>query len=140
MAAKKPKKKDAEKASGKGGTATLDPKKDKKEQVEKLPKGQSRAKDSTIILANGEHKGLSKATYEVHGSRLELQGSIFVAQYDVNWLPVKSCVCKVDRPKPIEVRKLSDGKWALFGTCKNKKCQYQPVTYLWICPQDRFRV
>jgi len=144
MAAKKTTKKTgAKKNPAKGGaTATLEkPDKDQKEQVEELPKGQSRAKDGTIILTNGEHKNLAKGTYEVHGTRLELEGSYFVAQYDVNWLPVKQCGgCKEDRPDAIEIRKLGDGKWAAFGKCANKKCQYNGLTYLWIMPQDRFRV
>lgn len=138
--AKKNTKKTSAKGGKKGGTATLEPGKDQKEQVETLPKGQSRAKDGTIKLANGEHKNLSKATYEVHDARLDLQGNIFVAQYDVNWLPTKQCTCKTDRPGAIEIKKLPGGKWAVTGTCNSKTCDYAGMTYLWILPRERLRV
>ena len=146
MAAKKKtqKKTSPKKGSQKsGGTATLDPKTETdtpEVTVEILPKGQTRAKDGTVILKNGEHLGLVKANYEVHGSRLELEGDVFVAQQDVNWIPVAKCTCKSDRPDPIELRKLKDGKWAVIGSCNNKKCQYSGKRYVWICPANRFSV
>ena len=43
-------------------------------------------------------------------------------------------------PRPIEIRKLTDGKWAVIGTCNNGKCQYKGKSYIWICPADRFSV
>ena len=137
--AKKTTKKTAPKGASKGGTATLEPGKDQK-QVELLPKGQTRAKDGTIILGLGEHSKLTKATYEVHGSRLELRGDVFIAQYDADWIPVKKCSCKVKRPGPVTIQKLQDGKWAASGTCNSKTCQYAGKRYLRILPQERLRL
>lgn len=139
-AKKKTTKKASAKGAAKGGTATLEPGKTAEQQVEMLPKGQVRGKDGTIILKSGEHLGLEKSTYEVHGSRLELEGDVFVADYDVNWLPVKQCVCKKDRPDPTEIRKLPDGKFAVMATCQNKECALRGKTYLWVMPSDRFRL
>ena len=140
MAAKKKTAKKTANRGQNGGTATLEPGKAKGADVEQLPKGQTRAKDGTIILKNGMHEALPRATYIVHGSRIQLDGRVFVAQYDVNWIPVKQCVCKQDRPDPVEMRKLPDGRYAMLATCNNKKCEYAGARYLWIVPKDRFRL
>lgn len=141
MAAKKrTTKKAPQKRGNSGATATLDPKTTAEEQVVTLPRGQSRDKDGTITLKAGAHDALGKAVYIVHGSRIELEGDVFVADFNVNWLPVTKCTCKADRPDPIELLKLPDGKWAAKGTCNNAKCNLRGKTYVWLFPANRFQV
>ena len=125
------------KKQGDTSVATLENKPDEV-VVEELPKGQTRAEDGTLILSPGRHDELTKATYLVHDARVILEGNVFVAKNDVNWLPAVKCVCKAARPSPLEVRKLSSGKTATLGECNNKDCDYRDTTYLWVHPEGRF--
>jgi len=119
-----------------GGTATEER---PEGAVEELPKGRELAKDGTIILKQGMHEELPNATYEVHGARLTLDGKVFVAAFDVNWIPTNKCgSCKTARPGPVTLTRLASGHFAMHAQCSNKKCQYGRAAYLWITPGDRF--
>lgn len=108
--------------------------------VEELPKGMSRTKDGLIALKAGNYRALVRAEYELHqGARMTLEGNVFVADYNVNWLPAKSCVCKTERTSPVTIKRLKSKHFAVTATCANKKCDYGDVTYLWVQPADRFQ-
>lgn len=109
-------------------------------EVEQLPKGQLHAKDGTIILKPGEHKGLADADYQVHNEKVRLKGDVFIADFDVTWLPVKNCVCKKERPAAVKIEKLPTGRFVAFGKCENSKCSYHKLTYVWVLERGRLDI
>ena len=109
-------------------------------QVETLPKGQERAMDGTIILKNGEHTDLESGNYYVHGAKLKLEGAVFVAQKNVNWIPARKCVCKADRPEAVQMKKQKSSDTIIVtGTCSNESCQFNGIAYIWIHDGDAIK-
>lgn len=84
-----------------------------------------------MILRPGAHQ-LNKAIYNVHDLHMELEGKVFVAAKNVNWIPVFKCgSCKETRPEPMRIFQ-QDGKTIIVGKCANTKtCQYHG-SYIWV--------
>ncbi len=141
---KKAGKKSSAKSKGSGAPATATLETDDKvgkltPKVTNLPKGQTHDTDGTICLKNGEHLSLPKRPYNVHGIKVELEGDTFVAAHDVNWLSVKNCTCGVERPGAVDIQRVGES-FVVKAQCKNKKCKYGEMTYVWVWPESRMNI
>ena len=105
--------------------------------VAALPDGQARTADGTIVLKAGSHDKLNSDTYQVHGSKVKLDGDVFIAAHDVKWLPVKECTCGVERPGPMAIAGNAMDGFVATAKCANQKCKVGGKTYVWVMPGMR---
>jgi hypothetical protein len=136
--------KTAKKKAPKKAAKTDSPKQPTKERLPDvqqtlLPRGQTRLPNGRIQLKTGPHD-LAAGRYDVHGAELELQGKVFVAGKNVEWINVGCCPkCNAIRSEGIKINKLGDLVVVLLR-CSNDGCLVGHHTYIQVHDARRILV